>query len=132
MSVAAGAGARLTGIEVHGAAGVLARRAADELGVEAAFLTVDLATDPVAPDVLADADVVLVNPPRRGLDEPVRDALAARGAGGGRLIYMSCSPASFSRDAQALIAGGWSLEAIEAWDMLPNTAHVELLACFRA
>ena len=45
-----------------------------------------------------------------------------------RLVYMSCSPTSLRRDLDRLTRHGWHLAGLEAWDMLPGTAHVELLA----
>mgnify|MGYP002853229460 CR=1 FL=1 len=130
LSVAQAWGARLMGVEVHAAATGLAQRAADELGVDARFVAGDLTSGPPPEEALEDADVLLVNPPRRGLDAPVRAALAARARGS--LVYMSCNPATFARDAAALTEGGWVADEVLAWDMLPNTSHVELLAHFRA
>ena len=68
-----------------------------------------------------------MNPPRRGLDAPVLALLEALPA---QILYMSCSPESFARDAARLQAAGRRLAAVEAWDMLPQTLHVELLGRF--
>lgn len=77
-----------------------------------------------------------VNPPRRGLHPKVVEGLVSRvagadGPGPSFLIYMSCNPKSFVRDARRLIDNGWQLDFLEAHDMLPGTAHVELLAGLR-
>lgn len=116
-------GARLFGAESHAASVEQARQHADAHGVEASFEVRDL-SKPAATAWPA-PDLILVNPPRRGLDTPVLDLICARK---GRLVYMSCNPTSFARDALRLLGAGWVPDAIEAHDMLPQTAHVELLS----
>jgi tRNA/tmRNA/rRNA uracil-C5-methylase (TrmA/RlmC/RlmD family) len=72
-------------------------------------------------------DLVVVDPPRRGLDPAVlrwlchHDVCAA-----GRLIYLSCHPETWARDVAALAGAGWTLRRVEGWDMLPGTTHIEL------
>src|SRR5690606_16104233 len=78
---------------------------------------------------LAGADVVIVDPPRKGLDAPLAAALAA--APPARLLYVSCDPASLERDARRLVAAGRvRLAALTVFDLFPNTHHVEALARF--
>jgi len=78
---------------------------------------------------LAEADVVIVDPPRRGLDPEVCAALAARPPG--RFIYASCGLDSFARDCEALLASGrMRLSALEGFLFLPYTEHVESLGLF--
>jgi 23S rRNA (uracil1939-C5)-methyltransferase len=79
--------------------------------------------------LLDSADVVIVDPPRRGLDAPVLEALCRRPPE--RLVYVSCGLASFLRDADALRArGGRRLRCLEAFALFPYTEHVEVLAVF--
>jgi len=73
--------------------------------------------------------VVIVDPPRKGLDPVVLEALTR--ARPERLAYVSCGLASFLRDAEALIRGGLELESTTLYDLFPYTAHVETLAWFR-
>ncbi len=76
-------------------------------------------------DVLADllpVDVVLLNPPRTGLDERVTAILSAA-APAPALIYVSCNPATLARDVARL--PGYRLASLVAFDMFPQTAHVE-------
>jgi 23S rRNA (uracil1939-C5)-methyltransferase len=73
--------------------------------------------------------VVIVDPPRKGLDAGVLAALIR--ARPDRLAYVSCGLASFLRDAEALVQGGLELEATTLYDLFPYTAHVETLAWFR-
>jgi len=73
-------------------------------------------------------DAVVVNPPRKGLEAAVlAGLLALRPA---TIIYMSCNPDSFARDAGRLMAEGYTLDEVSAHDLLPQTRHTELLARF--
>lgn len=74
---------------------------------------------------LLPADVVVVNPPRTGLDESVSRELAARPPR--RLIYVSCDPATLARDLKRLGAVPARL-GLTCYDMFPQTSHVETLA----
>ncbi len=78
---------------------------------------------------LSEADAVIVDPPRRGLDRAVLDALAASPPA--RLVYVSCGLPSFLVDAGVLLEAGLLLEGLEAYLMFPFTDHVETLAWFR-
>jgi 23S rRNA (uracil1939-C5)-methyltransferase len=72
-------------------------------------------------------DVVLVNPPRTGLGGEVAGRLAVHAAS--RLVYVSCDPATLARDA-ALLADRFVLGSIRAFDLFPQTAHVETVVRF--
>ena len=75
------------------------------------------------PDVLP-ADVVVLNPPRRGVDVRVCAALADAADGGVRaIVYVSCDPATLARDLSRLPR--WRIASLECFDMFPQTAHVE-------
>lgn len=78
--------------------------------------------------LLQHADVVIVDPPRRGLDAALCSALTARPAA--RLLYVSCGLDSFERDARALRAAGYRLQALAVADLFPFTGHVETVAHF--
>jgi 23S rRNA (uracil1939-C5)-methyltransferase len=76
-------------------------------------------------DVLASelpADLVILNPPRTGLNERVPAILTA-GPSPNALIYVSCNPATLARDLARL--PGYRIDAVAAFDMFPQTAHVE-------
>jgi tRNA/tmRNA/rRNA uracil-C5-methylase (TrmA/RlmC/RlmD family) len=82
-----------------------------------------------AMDALDGADVVIVDPPRKGLDAPVLARLAA--APPERLIAVSCSLEAFQREARTLLDGGrLRLAALVPFALFPHTAHVETLALF--
>lgn len=80
---------------------------------------------------IADADTVIVDPPRKGLDAATLDALcAARPA---RLVVVSCGLAAFVREAEALRSRGrMALRALVAFALFPFTEHVETVALFTA
>ena len=67
--------------------------------------------------------VVVVDPPRKGLDEGARQALQALSPQ--RIAYVSCDPATMARDIKALGAAGYQLKNAKALDLFPRTANVE-------
>ncbi len=70
---------------------------------------------------LLPADVVILNPPRAGVDARVTAALAARPPRA--IVYVSCDPATLARDVARL--PGWRVRTLTCFDMFPQTAHVE-------
>ena len=68
-------------------------------------------------------DVVIVDPPRKGLAEEVVDTVAAMGPD--RVVYVSCDPATLARDVKRFGALGYGVQRAEAVDMFPRTGHVE-------
>lgn len=74
-------------------------------------------------DRVLPADVVLLNPPRTGVDARVTDLLQGTSPRPKRVIYVSCDPATLARDLARL--PGYRIESIRAYDMFPQTAHVE-------
>ncbi|MDP6980311.1 MAG: RsmD family RNA methyltransferase [Myxococcota bacterium] len=74
------------------------------------------------------ADAVLLDPPRAGLARGAAARLAALGAR--RIAYMSCDPATLARDLAVLCGeeGGYELRTLTAFDVFPQTPHVEALA----
>jgi 23S rRNA (uracil747-C5)-methyltransferase len=70
------------------------------------------------------ADLVVVNPPRRGLGDSVCRALVAGGYR--RLLYVSCMPESLARD-MARLADFYQIGDVRPFDLLPQTPHVEIL-----
>jgi 23S rRNA (uracil1939-C5)-methyltransferase len=74
-------------------------------------------------------DLVLVDPPRAGL----KGGLAAlAGITGGWLAMCSCNPVTLARDLRSLLDLGFELESLLAFDMFPQTHHLETLAWLRA
>jgi 23S rRNA (uracil1939-C5)-methyltransferase len=74
------------------------------------------------------AATVIVDPPRTGLSQ---EALAgAMALGAPTLIYVSCDIATLARDARLLLAAGYRVASVRAFDLFPNTAHVETVIAF--
>jgi 23S rRNA (uracil1939-C5)-methyltransferase len=67
-------------------------------------------------------DFVVTNPPRTGMDERATAGIAA--AGPARIAYISCDPATLARDLTR-IGDTYRISAVRAFDLFPQTAHVE-------
>jgi tRNA/tmRNA/rRNA uracil-C5-methylase (TrmA/RlmC/RlmD family) len=78
----------------------------------------------VADRGLPQARLVVADPPRAGLAREVVDYLTG-GSGAERFAYVSCDPATLARDLGLLIAGGWRVDGLRAFDAFPMTHHVE-------
>jgi 23S rRNA (uracil1939-C5)-methyltransferase len=118
----AGRGASVESVEVDRRAVTLANQRGPTAGVRRVAGRVEEALPDLRP-----ADAVLVNPPRTGLDSTVTDRLSAFPSF--RLVYVSCDPATLARDA-ARLAGRYALAGVHAFDLFPQTAHVEAVARF--
>jgi 23S rRNA (uracil1939-C5)-methyltransferase len=66
---------------------------------------------------------VVVDPPRSGLGETVVRRLA--GLGAGRMVYVSCDPATLSRDLAGLLGAGYRIQQAHVVDLFPQTYHLE-------
>lgn len=120
----AAAGADVVACELDPASVAAGRSAAETYGA-----TVDFRAETVEsalPD-LGEADLVVVNPPRRGLSLAAAEALNDRAAG--RLVYVSCDPATLARDV-ARLSATWKLSGVQPFDAFPHTSHVETIAWF--
>ena len=71
-------------------------------------------------------DIILVDPPRKGMDEKVVDAIIKSTAK--KLVYISCDPATLARDLKALTENGFEVEDVKLVDMFAKTMHVETIA----
>ncbi|HEX5580774.1 MAG TPA: hypothetical protein VFX39_04300, partial [Gemmatimonadaceae bacterium] len=108
-------GVRVTAVELDREAAAWAAARLPE-GSRAVAARVEDALDDLLP-----ADVVILNPPRGGVDERVTAALAARPPRA--IVYVSCNPATLARDLARL--PGLRPAGVVAFDMFPQTAHVE-------
>ena len=74
------------------------------------------------------ADLVILNPPRTGVDAKVTEVLQATGPP--CLIYASCAPATLARDI-ARLSPSYEVLDVRAFDLFPQTAHVEVVVVMR-
>ena len=84
------------------------------------------AAEDVLPRLISDGrrfDAITLDPPRKGADPAVLQAIAASGAE--RIAYVSCSPATLARDLKLLCGYGYKIDSVHPVDMFPHTAHVE-------
>jgi 23S rRNA (uracil1939-C5)-methyltransferase len=72
------------------------------------------------------ADFALLDPPRAGVEAGGLEALLQLAPQ--RIAYVSCDPATLARDLRGLLAGGYKLGAVAAFDLFPQTHHVETVA----
>ena len=72
-------------------------------------------------------DVVILDPPRRGADEPLLRFLAERKVP--RLVYISCNPDTLARDVAILSSLGYAFGPVTPVDLFPRTGHVESVVC---
>ena len=70
---------------------------------------------------------VVLDPARAGAQGATEQLVRLKPA---QILYVSCNPATFARDAKVLLAGGYRLEKIAGIDMFPYTSHLELMALF--
>jgi 23S rRNA (uracil1939-C5)-methyltransferase len=73
-------------------------------------------------------EVVIVDPPRTGMSPAALAGVLAMKPP--RLIYVSCDVATLARDARKIIDAGYTIERADAFDMFPNTPHVETVIVF--
>ena len=74
------------------------------------------------------ADVVIVDPPRKGLNADTIEALARFAPR--RIVYVSCDPATLGRDTALIKERGYSVKNAMAADLFPRTVHVESIVTF--
>ena len=123
--------AAFLGAAVGPTGSVLAVEASSRACADAARNTDDLPwvkvrTASVTPSVLRPVDLVVLDPPRAGAGLEVTAALARLRPRA--VAYVSCDAATLARDLRVLLDAGWALGSLRAWDLYPQTEHVELLA----
>ena len=126
MAKAAG---KVIGVEVVEQAVLDARENAKRNGIEnAEFFCADAGKAALELEEKGiHADVVVVDPPRKGLSE---DAIKAIGRmAPRRIVYVSCDPATLSRDVALIKEKGYRLQSVQAADLFPRCAHVESVVC---
>ncbi|MCV2889807.1 class I SAM-dependent RNA methyltransferase [Ruegeria aquimaris] len=87
----------------------------------------DLFRRPLLPDELSRFDAVVLDPPRAGAEAQVAELARAKLP---VIVYVSCNPVTFARDANTLIQAGYRLNWVQVVDQFRWSAHVELAASF--
>ena len=82
----------------------------------------------VIPHLEAKPDIVLVDPPRAGLDKAVVDGILKLNPS--HIAYVSCDPSTLARDTARLINGGYKLKEVTPFDLFPQTYHIESISIF--
>ncbi|HET7218064.1 MAG TPA: TRAM domain-containing protein [Vicinamibacterales bacterium] len=126
VSLAATGGDAITAVEGDRASGADLQTNAGPFGsaITLALTSVEDYLDRGTPR----AQTVIVDPPRTGMSSHALDRIAALAAP--RIVYVSCDPATMARDARMLLDSGYALEELQAFDLFPNTPHVECLGLF--
>ncbi|WP_026569250.1 23S rRNA (uracil(1939)-C(5))-methyltransferase RlmD [Sediminibacillus sp. JSM 1682029] len=74
-------------------------------------------------------DVIVVDPPRKGCDEALLEAMVTMKPE--RIVYVSCNPSTLARDLRILEDGGYETKQVQPVDMFPQTGHIEAVAEIR-
>ena len=120
---------QVTGIEIVPAAVRNAKENARRNGIQNASFYEGKA-EALLPEMVREGlrpNVIVVDPPRKGLEPAVIDAIAQ--AGPDRLVYVSCNPATQARDAALLRDRGYLIQRVQPVDVFPYTSHVETVCC---
>lgn len=127
---ASGNVASVTGIDIEPSAIIAAKENAGLNNIENVnFITgsvQDIMRD--QPEVFGNATCAVIDPPRSGLHPKALKGLIRLDLP--KVIYVSCNPATFARDAAALTEAGYELEKVIPVDMFPHTMHIELVSGF--
>ena len=124
---AAGRGARVVAVEGDrfAAADLAANAAAAAGAVTAVHQSVETWTEAAR----AIGDAAVVDPPRTGLSREALDGLIRLRPP--RLVYVSCDVATLARDTRRFLDAGYAIDRVEAFDLFPDTPHVETVVTFR-
>jgi 23S rRNA (uracil1939-C5)-methyltransferase len=117
----------VTAVEANPAATTFARHNVNEAGLT----NVEVVNSRVGDWLLEDAagltvDFLLLDPPRSGAEPSAIDGIIQIKPK--QISYVSCDPATLARDLKILLAAGYSLDSVTAFDMFPQTHHVETVA----
>ena len=116
---------RVIGVEANHVASRFARRNLQQAQLTSAKVVTVTVADWLRANIatLGPIDFILLDPPRAGAESMViKSILNLHPA---QISYVSCDPATLARDLKKLFAGGYALDSIAAFDMFPQTHHVE-------
>ncbi|MBN2107778.1 MAG: class I SAM-dependent RNA methyltransferase [Deltaproteobacteria bacterium] len=117
--------AKITGIDSNKAAIIEARNNTRLNGIEnAQFQTANIA-DLNENGLAKNYAGVLINPPRGGCEARTLHLLAEKNPA--VIVYVSCDPSTLARDVRVLVDRGYTIDAIQPFDMFPQTYHIETI-----
>ena len=122
----AAAGKTVHAVEAVAAQCAAVQAAGDHWGVTVE--TRDLVRQPLSPSELIRFDAVVLDPPRAGAGPQVEQLAAA---GVPLVVYVSCNPATFARDARVLADAEYAIGPVQPFDQFLWSHHIELAAVFR-
>jgi 23S rRNA (uracil1939-C5)-methyltransferase len=129
MTAAAIRGARVTAVEGDriAAADLAANAAASNGAVVALHQPVETYLESVR--TRRPGPTIIVDPPRTGLSRQALVGICQQEAS--RIVYVSCDVATLARDARRIIDSGYTLAHVDAFDLFPNTPHIETVVVFQ-
>jgi 23S rRNA (uracil1939-C5)-methyltransferase len=83
----------------------------------------------ILPFLEAPTDLAVLDPPRQGCASEALTALTELAPG--KIVYVSCDPATLARDTRQLVQAGYQLVEVQPVDMFPQTYHIESVALLR-
>ena len=117
---------QIIGLEVQGSAVAQATLNAQHNGIKNASFQVG-AVEKILPQMHLQADIVLLDPPRKGCERAVIESL--RQSRPKHIVYVSCKASTLARDLKLLCDDGmYSLRRVQPADFFPQTSHVEVAA----
>ena len=119
---------RVTGVETDGRTAAYARRNAEQAGLSNVQIIESSAEAWLSQRASGGGlpHLVLVDPPREGLDAKLIKSIAKLGPAA--VVYVSCDPATLARDLKRFVVAGYSVDRVTGFDMFPQTHHVEIVA----
>lgn len=120
---------KVLAVEANSVATRFARRNLQDAGLSNVRVITATVTDWFRSGPTAPADFVLLDPPRAGAESAVVNGILDLNPAA--ISYVSCDPATLARDLKKLLAGGYALHHIAAFDLFPQTHHVETVVRLR-
>ncbi|MCZ8136530.1 MAG: class I SAM-dependent RNA methyltransferase [Porphyrobacter sp.] len=120
-------GRKVLGVEAERAAHLACKTAGARTGGSVLALHRDLFRSPLQPEELNRFDAVLLDPPRAGARAQVAEIAASSLK---RVVYVSCNPSSWARDAATLVEAGFRLTKLRPVGQFRWSTHVELVSLF--
>jgi len=120
---------RVMAVESNPNAVRFARWNLKDAGFDVATVNLENVADWLSSVATRDVDFILLDPPRIGAESAVIKGILDLHPP--RISYVSCDPATLARDLKKLVAGGYVVQSLAAFDLFPQTHHVETVVHLR-